>query len=94
MARSKETRKRLQIDASQQMMEDIAFICEELGIVNPNDAVREAVETLFLLTALTKRGERVFLGTDPSAVREIFLGKLGSAMLRRDRVQTPSAPRK
>ncbi len=94
MARSNETRKRLQIDASQQMMEDIASICEDLGIANPNDAVREAVETLYMLTALTKKGERVFLGADPSAVREIFLGKLGSAMLRRERAQTPHTSQK
>lgn len=87
MARSNEARKRLQIEASPQMMEDIAFISDELGIPSHNDVVREAVEMLSMLTACVMKGERVFLGADPSAVREVLLGKITSALLRRERDQ-------
>lgn len=90
----KPKKKRIQFDATPELLEEIDFLSRELGISATADVIRESLELLALLTSHAKRGERIFLGSDATSVREILIGKIAHAAERRWSKQDDSTRQK
>lgn len=65
---------------------DLEYLMRELDLPNVSDVLRECVETVMVLVSRASGDEdKVFVGSDPAACREVIIAKLEAVKARRRR---------